>query len=304
MRAYLNKILLVALLSFLGNIPLEAKILVFVPVYNRPDFIEWQHALFKKFLKDDYELMIFNDADNDLMEQTIEKTCTNLGITYIRMPQELHNVDPKTDRWCPGYRHGEVLQYAFDHYGYDHDDIVAVFDSDMFLIREWSIREFLGDCEINGSVVYGDPTSQITGVCVHFLMMNMPKLPDRRSFGFKSRAENGYQEVGADSVPYFNTHKNLKIKPSYSMTSVRGPESKLDPAFDLRPQLEERGYTPREIGLILSVRHAPVFCDIGFWETYLFLDYKHGSGWTGPSSQTVETKNRLVGNFIRNLLRE
>ncbi len=281
-----------------------AKVLIIIPVYNRPDFIEWQCNLFKKFLKDDYEIKMFNDADNDPMQQAIEQTCANLGITCIRVPQNLHNIDPNCYRASASFRHGEVLQFAFDNYGYDHDDIVAVFDSDVFLIHEWNIRDYMRDYDLNAAVVWGDPNAMITGSCVHFLIMNMPKLEHRRSFGFRAKFENGgFEEPGGDGLGYFKAHPDLNIKCSSSLAGVRSSEAlNLNAAEDVGVQLESRGYTPAEIDLILSIRNSNVYCDIGFWDTNLFLDYKHGSGWNGPTGQMVETKNRLVGKFIHSLL--
>ena len=38
------------------------KVLIFTFAYNHPDFIELQHQLFQKFLKDEYEFVVFDDS--------------------------------------------------------------------------------------------------------------------------------------------------------------------------------------------------------------------------------------------------
>ena len=43
---------------------LHAKVLIYTYAYNRPDFIEIQHKTFQKFLKDDYEFVVFDDGDS------------------------------------------------------------------------------------------------------------------------------------------------------------------------------------------------------------------------------------------------
>jgi len=40
------------------------KVLVLTCAFNRPDFIELQYKTFKAFLNDDYEFVVFNDANN------------------------------------------------------------------------------------------------------------------------------------------------------------------------------------------------------------------------------------------------
>ena len=51
------------------------KVLIFTYSYNRPDFIEIQEKTFKKFLKDDYEFVVFNDARYPDMQAKIRNTC-------------------------------------------------------------------------------------------------------------------------------------------------------------------------------------------------------------------------------------
>ncbi len=50
--------------------PLSAKVLLFTFAYNRPELIELQYKTFKKFLLDDYELIVINDAKSpDMIKQ-------------------------------------------------------------------------------------------------------------------------------------------------------------------------------------------------------------------------------------------
>jgi hypothetical protein len=88
------------LLMFVIVTQLESKILLFTYSYNRPDFIKIQCKTFKKFLEDDYEFVVFNDARDQNMEQKINQTCTRYGIRCIRIPQEIHD-RPYLQRW-PG----------------------------------------------------------------------------------------------------------------------------------------------------------------------------------------------------------
>ena len=60
----------------------------------------------------------------------------------------------------PSVRHFHVIDYALEHYGYDHDDIIVIMDGDNFLIKPLSIRELLGRNDIIGF----KPLPQRTGL--------------------------------------------------------------------------------------------------------------------------------------------
>ena len=144
--------------------------------YNQSDFIELQHKGLKKFLKDDFELIVFNDAKADHHKKAIEKICFDLGIQCVRYEPKWHTKhplnhylqktlqDPSVEKiWSwhakttldeiaqnPSVRHSHVIDYALEHYGYDHDDIIVIMDGDNFLIKPLSIRELLGRNDIIG----------------------------------------------------------------------------------------------------------------------------------------------------------
>ena len=69
----MKKLYLTLLLLF--NSSIHAKILIYTFAYNRPDFIEIQYHTFKKFLKEEFELVVFNDARKEEMKQEIDSMC-------------------------------------------------------------------------------------------------------------------------------------------------------------------------------------------------------------------------------------
>ena len=50
-----------------------SKVLIITHAYNRPEFIPLQDITFKKFLKDDYEFVVFNDARDPKIKKDIYK---------------------------------------------------------------------------------------------------------------------------------------------------------------------------------------------------------------------------------------
>jgi len=170
MRKYIFALALVFCINCMATV----RILTFH--YNQADFVEMQYKALKQFLQDDFELIVFNDAKTLENEKGIENACKMHGIQCVRYQSEWHLTNPLNTYlkarlhesstiglwgWnelttieeianCPSVRHSHVIQYALDHYGYDHDDIVVIMDGDNFLIKPLSIRALLGDYDIIG----------------------------------------------------------------------------------------------------------------------------------------------------------
>ena len=142
------------LLKFILFIPLytHSYVLIITHNYNRPDFIELQDKAFKKFLKDDYRYVVFNDATSEEMRKKIEETCKKLNIECIQIPQEIHSRPylPRepNERINASIRHANVVMYSLDFMGFDHDGIVFIVDSDILLIRPFSIEKYMKDKDI------------------------------------------------------------------------------------------------------------------------------------------------------------
>lgn len=68
----------------------EAKLLVMTHAYKRPDFISLKEKTLRKFLKDDYEFVVFNDTRESQIHRAIIQTCRELNIRCILIPQEIH----------------------------------------------------------------------------------------------------------------------------------------------------------------------------------------------------------------------
>ena len=140
----MRKTIVIALFCLLGIADVGmAKILIITHAYNRPDFIELQCLTFQKFLLDEYEFVVFNDAPPGFIHNWIKQECQSLGVCCFTIPQELH-VDPLNI----SERHCVAIKYSLDFVGYRHDGIVAFFDSDLFLIRPLSIEDLMSDVDI------------------------------------------------------------------------------------------------------------------------------------------------------------
>lgn len=135
------------ILQFTPSYP-RVKVLLITHSYNRPDLIEIQTKTFRAFLNDDYEHVIFNDAPNESMKNQIEEACKKCGLRCFRIPQELH----RDGRTAPGYRHIDGIQFSLQQLGYNHEGIVGIVDSDLFLLKPFSIEKYMQGYDIAGEL--------------------------------------------------------------------------------------------------------------------------------------------------------
>lgn len=239
---------------------LFAKVRILTFHYNQPDFIELQVKTLKKFLLDDFELIVFNDADTRQNAESIEQVCNENGIQCVRYEQEWHFTSPlnaylkKRLEEAPSalagldgsleeiaaqgsVRHSHVIQYALDHFGYDHDDIVVIMDGDNFIINYLSIRELLGSCDIVGVNKWYDEDARrrIQGektvapgddyfLWVVFIAFDPRKLPDVRQLQFHVdliEDRGRIDDTGSAFCRYRKDHPNLKIE-TFAYQSCNG----------------------------------------------------------------------------------
>src|ERR1700733_12744545 len=192
-------------------------VLIMTYSFNRPDFIEIQDKTFKKFLKDDYTFVVFNDATQEEVSNQIIETCNRLNLPCIKIPQSIHDT-PYSQR---NYRHpsirnastrnANVVQYSLDTLGFDHDGIVMIIDSDMFLVKEFCVQEFLDGFDIAG---VPQLRQHIEYIWVGLVCFNMQTLPDKKTIDFHCGQIDGIKvDTGGQTYHYFKDHPEVMKKP-------------------------------------------------------------------------------------------
>ena len=205
-----------SLLIVLTGLTHAEPVLIFTYSYNRPDFIEIQYKTFKKFLKDDYEFIVFNDARESTMEERINAMCRKYGIHCIRIPQSIHN-KPYLQRWpgesfnAPAVRNSNVVMYSLDQVGFVHKGIVALLDSDMFLIKDFSIKEeYMKNYNLAG---LEQQRGTISYLWIGLAFLDMNTMPNHRSINFNcGRVGNTPVDAGGQTYNYLHDNPDVKIK--------------------------------------------------------------------------------------------
>lgn len=61
---------------------------IFTSVVNRPDFVEIQDKLFRKYMKEDYVFNVVDDSPTEDLAQQFKTICEKNNIVYYRKDQD------------------------------------------------------------------------------------------------------------------------------------------------------------------------------------------------------------------------
>lgn len=156
------------------------KVSIFSFAVNNKFPINIAHRQFKKYLKDDFEYILFNDAYDPQMEKDIstETSCNN--IRCVRVPQNIHKVHN------PSESYAETLNWALHDYAVNNNhEIIVLMHTDVFPICNVSILDIIGNYTIASTVEF----RIMDGKGVNYLyptltMINMKNLKDPNELNF------------------------------------------------------------------------------------------------------------------------
>ena len=184
---------------------------IFTSVVNRPDFVETQYRLFKTFLKDeDWQFNVVDDSMEESITEEFKSVCDIYGIKYYRKPQ---NPNKKFDNPLAGARHAtETIQWTYDTIIKEkHDEDMVLFcDSDMFLLDEFSIEEYIKDEVIAGALQVRGPIEYIWNGIMFFNMSEITKIGPDLNFS-DGDVEGNMTDIGGH-LYYWFLENNVKFK--------------------------------------------------------------------------------------------
>lgn len=307
-----NYILYFFIPFFLTN-SFDAKVLLITHNYNSPEFIELQYKTFKKFIEDDYEYVVFNDANNEGMAKQIKAMCDKHAITCVRVPQEIHTRpylprQPGDPLQRPNIRHANCVQYSFDILGFNFDGIVIVIDCDMLLIRSLNFEEYMSDKNIAAYIKGAD--NNVSYLCPVLSIFKMNSLPEPYSLNFNCGVTDGASvDSGGWTHFYLKKYRNqlhivdVNYLPSYDLWlgnhDINRPVDHSVSEIIKITHYKELGFNNKEIKFLLQKPDT--------FELFLDKKFIHYHGITNYTHQSAEYHNRkllLFKNFVDDLLRD
>jgi hypothetical protein len=164
--------------------------------------------------------------------------------------------------------------------GFDHDGIVMIIDADMFLIKPFSIIEYLKDYQLAGVPQKREHIDYIWNGLVFF---NMNTLPDKRFINFNCKKVEGVAvDVGGGLYHYFKDHPQLKFTPI-------GNEY-----INQWTELSERQKKHEIVELLYQMQPN----NIEFLLNYSFLHYRSGTNWDKRTNEYHKSKTEILNEFI------
>lgn len=253
----------------------KEKVLIITHAHSRPDFIELQVKTFNHFLKHGYEYVVFNDASNTDKREQIQQKCEELGIQCILIPQDIHAVPQTTNK-----RHAESIKFSFETLGFNQQRKIVLIDSDMFLVKPFSVFDYMGDNDFVGGLKQrSNHETQIEFSGPSLVFINMANLENKETLNFNS----GYVEdlacdVGGHTYYYFRNNPKTKtffyqIKPTHLIAN----EEEI---------VQKWRYGSKTYGMEL---HAD-----GNFLHY----YAGGCNWPGYPAEYLNEKNHILNTYI------
>jgi hypothetical protein len=116
------------------------KISLFSFAVNEKFPIDIAHRQFKKYMKEDFEFILFNDAMDVQSEQNINMICSYNNIKCVRVPQHIHRVQNPSE----GY--AATLNWAVHEYAPQNGcEIIVLLHTDVFPICDVVVSDIIGE---------------------------------------------------------------------------------------------------------------------------------------------------------------
>lgn len=148
------------------------KVSIFSFAVNDKFPIDIMYRQFKKYMKEDFELILFNDAMNSEMEKNINTVAEYNNIKCVRVPQNIHIVQ------SPSEGYAATLNWALHNYAVQNNcETVVLIHSDIFPICEISMSEILGNYTVAGTTEFRKfGEVGVTYIYPAFVIINMNAL--------------------------------------------------------------------------------------------------------------------------------
>ncbi len=182
--------------------------------FSDPEFLALQHQTFKKFLKDDHQLICINNSSRaPQIKKAIQDKAAELGIPHM-VPESVNHSQS-------GWSHQTALNWTWKNFIMNNNnDTSIIIDHDMFLIREmpaytnflpielqWELNkqyDIIGIMQGRGEhIKYFHPG---------FMIINK-NLPDKQTVDFTGGMIDGHAcDSGGNWHHYLAAHPQLRIK--------------------------------------------------------------------------------------------
>ena len=231
--------------------------------------------------------------------------CDKLGIECVRIPPAIHN-QPYLPRWpgenynAPAVRNVNGVMYSLNTRGFDHNDILVLLDSDMFLVKKISIRQKLSDYDMISRQIHNRGT--VPHIWQGILFMNMKTLPNIRTINFNcGRVDNLPVDAGGYTYYYIRDNPDIKIKYIEQLYSLDFRctdcnRTKRYTCNHMRNELKNAGLDDAQAVYFEQSHNSQFFYDRHF------LHYRSGTNWEHRDNTYIQQKTNALHTYLNTIL--
>ena len=161
-----------------------------------------------------------------------------------------------------------------------------VIDSDMFLIKPFSVLEYMKGYQLAGvPQSRGDKDTVVEYLWNGLVFMDMPHLPERRTIDFNCGRVKGFPvDVGGQTYHYIQKHQEVAVK-FMGLDYLPAAAEQYHDSVAL--MLMQAGYTGNNMEFLIN-RH--------------FLHYRGGTNWDQKSPHSHAQKWSVFKNALKKTL--
>lgn len=249
--------------------------------YNKPKFIEYQYRSFKKFIQNDFEYVVFNNADNPDIKKEIDDACNSINVT---VKDVLHNSGGDSVR--AGYSLNFAIRDTKEVFG---DCNLLVIDSDIFLLGEYNLESAVNKYDFVGRYWNVEHLFYYTN---HFIHLNLSKLPNIQDIDFLPvTIDDIALDCGGKLYYYFRD--NPEVSHGYIKTVPRSyiTHKNMEKYTNLKNNTLLMDFFRKECD-IFGDNFSEVFQDV-------FVHLRAGSNWIGIDSTKQFDRESNIFNILK-----
>lgn len=240
--------------------------------------IDIMYRQFTRYVKDDFDFVLFNDAFDVQMEKNINLIASYNKINCVRVPQNIHTVQN------PSECYASVLNWAVRNYAVNNNcEIIVLMHSDVFPICDVSVVDIIGEYTVASTMEFRIIDGKgINYFYPAFTIINMKALKNvnELDFGLDSGLDVGgktkeFIERNNSSVKFLANHQT-----SYFIGTLREEESN---AKYFKTDLD----ICRKYGLSAG------------WIAEGFYHYMAGSQWNASNSAFAQGHKERMELFLK-----
>jgi hypothetical protein len=240
--------------------------------FNRPDFIQIQKMTFQRFLAEEHELVIVNNATDTTTREQISEECKRNSLECIE-------VSFQVPRDQPGLHHALAVNKVWQEHISNNTGYAAIVDGDLFMIKDFSIEKYLCDYVMAGAKQKREKYHYLTPIVMLF---NLDKMSDKKTINWIGVHVNGVAlDTGGGLYAYLDSHPEIKEK-------VRGMQF----THHITSQNNNLHVLPDKV---LETYNSDYV-----WElfTHSFLHYCRSSNWDHQTYEFHKQKTSAMVDFI------